>query len=95
MIRLANAATEPGKSPRRSARAYSDPIEWDRGSSFFVLRVFLTRTGVHFAGKRSDARSLKDGACQAQTLAGFYPLSARGFVSAGGLGVSGRAGPRC
>jgi hypothetical protein len=37
------------------ARAFSDPIESDLGSSSLFLRVFLTRTGIHFAGKRSNA----------------------------------------
>ena len=39
----------------RRARAFSDPIESDRGSSFLLLRVFLTRTCIHFAEKRSSA----------------------------------------
>jgi hypothetical protein len=31
------------------ARAYSDPMESDRGSSFLFSRIFFTQTGVHFA----------------------------------------------
>src|SRR6266478_4687592 len=35
------------------ARAFSVPIESERRLYFFVGRAFLTRTGIHFAGKRS------------------------------------------
>jgi protein-disulfide isomerase len=44
-------------SQRGATRAFSDPIESDRGSSFLFLRVFLTRTGIRFAGKRSNGDS--------------------------------------
>jgi hypothetical protein len=37
------------------AKAFRDPIESDRDSRFLFLRVFFTRTGIHFAGKRSEA----------------------------------------
>jgi hypothetical protein len=36
-----------------SDRAISDPVESDLGSSYMFLRIFLTRTGIRFAGKRS------------------------------------------
>jgi hypothetical protein len=40
--------------PCLSLLAWSpDPIEPDLGSSYLFLRVFSTRTGIHFAGKCS------------------------------------------
>jgi hypothetical protein len=36
-------------SPATQLRASSDPIESDRDFSFLFLRVFFTRTGIHFA----------------------------------------------
>jgi hypothetical protein len=36
-------------------RAFSVPIESERGSRF-LFDAFLTRTGFHFAGKRSKAK---------------------------------------
>jgi hypothetical protein len=35
-------------------RALSVPIESERGSGFLIRRVFFTRTGIHFARKRSN-----------------------------------------
>jgi hypothetical protein len=54
MIMSIQPQAEPDDSKiQMIVRAYSDPIELDLGSSFLFLRVFFTRTGIHFAGKRS------------------------------------------
>src|ERR1700753_3088980 len=50
------AAISDGPFPA-ATRALSVLIESEPGSNLLFLRVFFTRTGVHFARKRSSRRS--------------------------------------
>jgi hypothetical protein len=43
--------SEPRVPRKAAARQSPDPIESDRGSRFLFYRIFLTRTGIHFARK--------------------------------------------
>ncbi len=56
----------------RAARAFSAPIESERGSNSLFCRIFSTHTGVHFAGKCSDA------AASSPTRPGAGALSSEG-----------------
>ena len=47
----------PPRQRANLARAFSVPIESERRLSFLFRRVFFTRTGTHFAGKRSNIRN--------------------------------------
>jgi hypothetical protein len=46
---LGHAPSEARRRGKRQARAFSDPMESENVSRSLFDRIFLTRTGVHFA----------------------------------------------